>query len=43
MSGARDVERRASVRVPCSTSNVGGGFDCIGIALNRYLEADGWV
>ena len=28
------------VRVPCSTSNVGGGFDCIGIALERWLEVD---
>lgn len=27
------------VRVPCSTSNLGSGFDCIGLALNRYLEA----
>jgi homoserine kinase len=24
--------------VPCSTSNLGAGFDCIGLALNRYLE-----
>jgi homoserine kinase len=28
-----------SVRVPCSTSNLGAGFDCIGLALNRYLTA----
>ena len=27
------------VTVPCSTSNLGGGFDCIGLALNRYLIA----
>ena len=27
------------VRVPCSTSNLGAGFDCIGLALNRYLTA----
>jgi homoserine kinase len=27
------------VRVPCSTSNLGAGFDCIGLALDRYLEA----
>jgi homoserine kinase len=26
------------VRVPCSTSNLGAGFDCIGLALDRYLE-----
>jgi homoserine kinase len=25
--------------VPCSTSNLGAGFDCIGLALGRYLEA----
>jgi len=25
--------------VPCSTSNLGAGFDCIGLALDRYLEA----
>ncbi len=27
------------VRVPCSTSNLGAGFDCIGLALDRYLTA----
>lgn len=27
------------VRVPGSTSNLGAGFDCIGLALNRYLTA----
>lgn len=31
--------RPARVRVPCSTSNLGAGFDCIGLALDRYLEA----
>ena len=30
--------RPARVRVPCSTSNLGAGFDCIGLALDRYLE-----
>lgn len=35
--------RRARVRVPCSTSNVGGGFDCIGIALDRWCEAEAWL
>jgi homoserine kinase len=25
--------------VPCSTSNLGAGFDCVGLALDRYLEA----
>ena len=32
--------RRACVRVPCSTSNLGAGFDCIGLALARFLTAD---
>ncbi|HET9948122.1 MAG TPA: homoserine kinase [Longimicrobiales bacterium] len=36
MSGAL---RRARVRVPCSTSNLGSGYDTIGLALDRYLEA----
>lgn len=31
--------RAASVRVPCSTSNLGSGYDTIGLALDRYLEA----
>ncbi|WP_138420263.1 homoserine kinase [Aquibacillus sediminis] len=26
------------IRVPASTSNLGAGFDSIGLALNRYLE-----
>jgi homoserine kinase len=25
--------------VPCSTSNLGSGFDCIGLAFDRYLDA----
>lgn len=29
----------AGVRVPASTSNLGAGFDSIGLALNRYLRA----
>lgn len=29
----------ARVRVPCSTSNLGSGFDTIGLALDRYIEA----
>ncbi|MEX2466219.1 MAG: homoserine kinase [Gemmatimonadota bacterium] len=29
----------ARVRVPGSTSNLGSGFDTIGLALDRYLEA----
>ena len=27
---------RALVRVPASTSNLGPGFDCLGVALNLY-------
>ncbi|HEX7051058.1 MAG TPA: homoserine kinase [Longimicrobiales bacterium] len=33
------VLRPARVRVPGSTSNLGAGFDCLGLALNRYLTA----
>ena len=29
----------AQVRVPCSTSNLGSGFDTLGLALDRYLHA----
>jgi homoserine kinase len=32
--------RAARVRVPCSTSNLGAGFDCVGVALDRWLEAE---
>jgi homoserine kinase len=28
----------AHIRVPCSTSNLGSGYDTIGLALERYLE-----
>ena len=28
------------MRVPCSTSNLGAGFDCIGLALDRYLDVE---
>ena len=31
--------RACGVRVPCSTSNLGAGFDCIGLALDLYLDA----
>jgi homoserine kinase len=27
------------VRVPASTSNLGAGFDCVGLAFDRYLDA----
>jgi homoserine kinase len=37
MSGS--VLRGARVRVPGSTSNLGAGFDCIGLALDRHLDA----
>lgn len=30
------VSSRASVRVPASTSNLGPGFDCLGVALQLY-------
>src|SRR6266700_1018046 len=33
-SGARTV----AVRVPASTSNLGSGFDCCGLALKLYLS-----
>jgi homoserine kinase len=32
--------RRARVRVPCSTSNLGSGFDCLGLAFARYIAAE---
>lgn len=28
------------VRVPCSTSNLGPGFDCLGLALSLFLEVE---
>lgn len=31
--------RATRVRVPCSTSNLGAGFDTLGLALDRYLRA----
>lgn len=30
--------RAVRIRVPCSTSNLGAGYDTIGLALNRYLD-----
>ncbi|MBW3534728.1 MAG: homoserine kinase [Gemmatimonadetes bacterium] len=32
--------RPARVRVPGSTSNMGGGFDCVGLALDLFLDAE---
>jgi homoserine kinase len=29
-----------TVRIPCSTSNIGPGFDTLGLALNRYLVVE---
>lgn len=34
-----DALRPARVRVPCSTSNLGPGFDTLGLALSLYLDA----
>jgi len=36
---AQGAARPARVRVPASTSNLGAGFDCLGLALDFYLEA----
>ena len=39
---SRDAEDRAlrpaAVRVPGSTSNLGAGFDCVGLAVDRFLD-----
>ena len=35
--GSGDLQA-ARVRVPCSTSNLGAGFDTLGLALDRFLE-----
>ena len=29
-------QQAAAVRVPGSTSNLGGGFDCVGLAVDRF-------
>jgi homoserine kinase len=44
LSGAHHLEvvrvrRRAVVRVPASTANLGAGFDCVGAAVDRCLTA----
>jgi homoserine kinase len=36
MTGASHTAR---VRVPATSANLGGGFDCIGIAVDRWLSA----
>ena len=35
--------RHARVRVPASTSNLGAGFDCVGLAVDRWLTASATV
>lgn len=32
------MSRTASVGVPASTSNLGAGFDCVGVAVDRWLD-----
>lgn len=34
------IIRRARVRVPATTSNLGPGFDCLGLALTLYNEVE---
>ena len=31
--------RRVIVEVPASSANLGAGFDCVGMAVDRYLDA----
>ncbi len=33
------TDRTATVRVPASAANIGAGFDCVGIAVDRWLTA----
>jgi homoserine kinase len=35
------VPSSVTVRVPASTSNLGSGFDCIGVAVDRWLTVSG--
>lgn len=35
--------KRASVRVPASTSNLGAGFDCVGMAVDKWLRVSAEV
>jgi homoserine kinase len=37
--GAAKSARAAAVRVPGSSANLGAGFDCVGLAVNRFLDA----
>ena len=34
------MSRTVSIQVPASTSNLGAGFDCVGVALSVWLRAD---
>jgi homoserine kinase len=34
------VPRRIRIRVPCSTSNLGAGFDAIGLAFQRHINIE---
>ena len=38
--GPASKPSRAMVRVPGSAANLGAGFDCVGLAVDRWLEAD---
>ena len=35
----KGTSRKHRVRVPATTSNLGGGFDCMGVAVDRWLTA----
>lgn len=37
------MKKIATIQVPCSTSNIGPGFDCIGLALQKYIKCDLFV
>ncbi len=34
---------RVFVRVPASSANLGAGFDCVAVAVNRWLSLTAWV
>jgi homoserine kinase len=40
---SKPTAKRASVRVPASTSNLGAGFDCVGMAVDRWLRVSAEV
>jgi len=37
---SRGIRRAAQIRVPATTSNLGSGFDAVGLALQLYLVVD---